>query len=140
MPEISIPASVTSIGNYTFNNCSSLADVVIEDRTSELTLGSNGSSPLFASCPLDSVYIGGKIKYDTSSSSGYSPFYRNTSLRTIVISDTEEESVDICYVTLTASDFESILLNRLNADQREMYDIYQITKGNRIMFGSPFML
>lgn len=91
MPEISIPASVTSIGNYTFNNCSSLADVVIEDRTSELTLGSNGSSPLFASCPLDSVYIGGKIKYDTSSSSGYSPFYRNTSLRTIVISDTEEE-------------------------------------------------
>ena len=91
MPEISIPASVTSIGNYTFNNCSSLADVVIEDRTSELTLGSNGSSPLFASCPLDSVYIGGKIKYNTSSSSGYSPFYRKTSLRTIVISDTEEE-------------------------------------------------
>jgi hypothetical protein len=91
MPEISIPASVTSIGNYTFNNCSSLADVVIEDRTSELTLGSNGSSPLFASCPLDSVYIGGKIKYNTSSSSGYSPFYRNTSLRTIVITDEEEE-------------------------------------------------
>ena len=90
MPEISIPASVTSIGNYTFNNCSSLADVVIEDRTSELTLGSNGSSPLFASCPLDSVYIGGKIKYNTSSSSGYSPFYRNTSLRTIVITDEEE--------------------------------------------------
>ena len=91
MPEISIPASVTSIGNYTFNNCSSLADVVIEDRTSELTLGSNGSSPFFASCPLDSVYIGGKIMYNTSSSSGYSPFYRNTSLRTIVISDTEDE-------------------------------------------------
>ena len=94
MPEISIPASVTSIGNYTFNNCSNLADVVIEDRTSELTLGSNGSSPLFASCPLDSVYIGGKIKYNTSSSSGYSPFYRNTSLRTIVITDEEEEIYD----------------------------------------------
>ena len=94
MHEISIPASVTSIGNYTFNNCSSLADVVIEDRTSELTLGSNGSSPLFASCPLDSVYIGGKIKYNTSSSSGYSPFYRNTSLRTIVITDEEEEIYD----------------------------------------------
>ena len=53
------------------------------------------------------------------------------------ITITEEESVDICYVTLTASDFESVLLNRLNAEQREMYDIYQITKGNRIMFGSP---
>ena len=36
------------------------------------------------------------------------------------ITITEEESVDICYVTLTTSDFESILLNRLNADQREM--------------------
>lgn len=53
------------------------------------------------------------------------------------ITITEEESVDICYVTLTTSDFESILLSRLNADQREMYDIYQITKGNRIMFASP---
>ena len=53
------------------------------------------------------------------------------------ITITEEESVDICYVTLTASDFESVLLNRLNAEQREMYDIYQITEGNRIMFGSP---
>ena len=53
------------------------------------------------------------------------------------ITITEEESVDICYVTLTASDFESVLLNQLNAEQREMYDIYQITKGNRIMFGSP---
>lgn len=53
------------------------------------------------------------------------------------ITITEEESVDICYVTFTASDFESVLLNRLNAEQREMYDIYQITKGNRIMFGSP---
>ena len=53
------------------------------------------------------------------------------------ITITEEESVDICYVTLTTSDFESILLNRLNAEQCEMYDIYQITKGNRIMFGSP---
>ena len=53
------------------------------------------------------------------------------------ITITEEESVGICYVTLTASDFESVLLNRLNAEQREMYDIYQITEGNRIMFGSP---
>lgn len=53
------------------------------------------------------------------------------------ITITEEESVDICYVTLTTSDFESILLSRLTAEQREMYDIYQITKGNRVMFGSP---
>lgn len=53
------------------------------------------------------------------------------------ITITKEESVDICYVTLTSSDFESLLLSRLTAEQREMYDIYQITKGNRVMFGSP---
>ena len=39
-----------------------------------LTLGSNGSSPLFADCPLDEVYIGRKLSYSTASSAGYSPF------------------------------------------------------------------
>ena len=66
-----------------------LADVVIADRTTALALGSNGSSPLFASCPLDSVYIGGKISYKTDAKYGFSPFFRNTSLRTVVVSDTE---------------------------------------------------
>jgi len=54
-------------------------------------LGGNGSSPLFSSCPLDSVYIGGDITYKTSSSYGYSPFYRNKTLRTVVITDKEDE-------------------------------------------------
>lgn len=53
------------------------------------------------------------------------------------ITITEESTVDICYVTLTANDFESILLSRLTPEQREMYDVYQITKGNRVMFGTP---
>ena len=91
---ISVPSSVTNIGNYTFNNCKKLTNIIIKDRNTELSLGSSGSSPLFATCSLDSVYIGGRIKYNTSSSSGYSPFYRNTSLRTIVITDEEEEIYD----------------------------------------------
>ena len=89
--EISIPQATTTIGDYVFSGCSKLADVVIEDRTTALNLGSNGSSALFADCPLDSVYIGGKITYSTTSSYGYSPFYRNTSLRTVVITDREEQ-------------------------------------------------
>jgi hypothetical protein len=40
------------------------------------------------------MYIGRKISYSTSSSYGYSPFYRNTSLRTVVITDTETEIYD----------------------------------------------
>ena len=94
LPNITIPAGVTTIGDFVFIGCTSLSDVVIEDRTTALSLGSNGSSALFADCPLDSVYIGGKITYKTSSSYGYSPFYRNTSLRTVVITDTETEIYD----------------------------------------------
>ena len=91
LPNIIISQSVRSIDNYAFKGCASLADVIIEDRSTKLELGSNGSSPLFADCPLDSVYIGGKIIYNTSINSGYSPFYRNTSLRTITITDQEEQ-------------------------------------------------
>ena len=91
LPEITLPQTVTKVGDYVFEGCSKLADVIIEDRTTALSLGSNGSSPLFVDCPLDSVYIGGKISYSTTSSYGYSPFYRNTSLRTVVITDREEQ-------------------------------------------------
>ena len=91
---ITIPQTVTKVGDYVFSGCSLLASVIIADRTTALNLGSNGSSALFADCPLDSVYIGGKITYNTTSSKGYSPFYRNTSLRTAVITDREEQIYD----------------------------------------------
>ena len=94
LPEIKIPQAVAEIGDYAFARCSSLADVIIEDRTVALSLGSKGSSPLFVDCPLDSVYVGGKISYKTSSSYGYSPFYRNSSLRSVVITDVEEQIYD----------------------------------------------
>ncbi|MBE6302470.1 MAG: hypothetical protein E7089_00855 [Bacteroidales bacterium] len=68
--------------------------LIVEDRTTALELGSNGSSPLFVDCSLDSVYIGGEIKYKTSSSYGYSPFYRNTSLRSVVITNAETTIYD----------------------------------------------
>ncbi len=94
LPEITLPQTVTKVDDYVFAGCSKLADVIIEDRTTALALGSNGSSALFADCPLDSVYIGGKITYNTTSNKGYSPFYRNTSLRTVVITDREEQIYD----------------------------------------------
>lgn len=59
-----------------------------------LELGSNGTDPLFADCPLDEVYIGRKLSYKTSSDYGYSPFYRNTSLRTVEITDAETQIYD----------------------------------------------
>lgn len=91
LPEITIPKTVDCIGDYVFGVCTSLADVTIADRETELKLGSNGSNPMFSSCPLKSVYIGGNITYGTTANDGYSPFYRNTSLETVRITDRETE-------------------------------------------------
>lgn len=101
LPLIEIPQSVTTINNNVFDGCTALKDVYIADRNSVLTLGyhyysnnSNNNKPLFADCPLDSVYIGGNISYGTDKYSGYSPFYRNTSLRSVHITDLETEISD----------------------------------------------
>ena len=85
---------MTSIENYALQGCSSLSEVIMEEEASELSLGSNGASPLFSACPLDRVYIGRNISYPTSSINGYSPFYRNTKLRNIHITDKETEISD----------------------------------------------
>lgn len=101
IPKIEIPQSVTTINNNVFDGCTALKDVYIADRTSVLTLGyhyysynSNNNTPLFVDCPLDSVYIGGNINYGTDKYSGYSPFYRNTSLRSVHITNQETEISD----------------------------------------------
>lgn len=95
--EIVIQSTVESIGNNVFNGCMALARVEIADRQTELVLGYNSEysnsdkKPLFSDCPLNSVYIGGNISYGADSGSGYSPFYRNTSLRAVKITDQETE-------------------------------------------------
>lgn len=50
---------------------------------------------------------------------------------------TTTETVNVCSVTLTSRDLGSILTGRLNEEQKELYDIYQETKGNRVLFGTP---
>ena len=90
LSKISIPETTTSVGDYAFSGCKSLAVFAIEDRKESITLGSNGSSPLFADCPIDSVYLGGDLSYKIANRYGYSPFYRNKDLRAVVIADTGE--------------------------------------------------
>lgn len=85
---------MTSVADYAFRGCENIKTVVMEDGNSELSLSSNGSNPLFADCPLDSVYIGRNIFYETSAEYGYSPFYHNETLRTVVITDKETEISD----------------------------------------------
>ena len=94
--EFSYPQTITIY--FSPNNSSSSASCSITNmkliESGLLTLGSNGSKSLFADCPLDSVYIGRNISYNKDSFYGYSPFYRNTSLRSVVITDKEEEISD----------------------------------------------
>lgn len=58
---------------------------------STLHLDDNGNRPLFSDCPLDEVFIGRKLLYSKDADSGFSPFYRNTSLRVVTITDEETE-------------------------------------------------
>ena len=62
---ITVPNSVTSIGNNAFSGCTSLNEICIKDGDSTLSLGYGkydyGSGGLFKDCPLESVYIGRNI-------------------------------------------------------------------------------
>lgn len=93
LSSIRIPGAVNNINSYAFSGCKGLKNVIMADKETDgvLNLSSNGSNPLFADCSLDSIYIGRNIMYSKSSKYGYSPFYRNASLRSIVITDKEDE-------------------------------------------------
>lgn len=90
---VTIPCSVTSIGNYAFKCCTSLKELFIEDCETTLSLGYNSYNPsnvgtgdgLFDDCPLETLYLGRNLSYDTSSAAGYSPFYYKNVLESVTI-------------------------------------------------------
>ena len=58
--DLTIPASVTTIGNYAFANCESLKNLTFEENTKELTIGfqpgTNEHGPFYQS-PLEKVVV-----------------------------------------------------------------------------------
>ena len=127
---ISIPGTVVQIGNYckgspttpdslAFYNCSSLKEVRFEDGVQPIELGSycryyyvyskygssykydtDNSYGLFASCPLENVFIGRNIEYapnndypfkDNPKYYGFSAFYNQPKLAKITISPSVTE-------------------------------------------------
>lgn len=86
-----IAKNISSVEDFAVSGCSEIKNVIMADSDTELKIGSNGNSPFFSSCPLDYVYIGRNINYGTNSNYGYSPFYRNTTLREVKITDKETE-------------------------------------------------
>ena len=53
----------------------------MEDGEGTLSL----KSTTFTNCPLESLYLGRNLSYETSSSYGYSPFYNKSTLTTLTI-------------------------------------------------------
>ena len=75
-----------------------MGEAIIANRTDSIILGNkceyiNSSGwkyyPLFTDCKLESLYIGGKLLFDKTSQKGYSPFYGNEYLKSVVFNDTE---------------------------------------------------
>ena len=45
--------------------------------------------------------------------------------------------VNVCYVTLTTRRLEEVMESRMDAEEKELYEVYHTTKGNRVFFGTP---
>ena len=90
---MSIPNSVTEIGNYVFSDCRDLEKLVIEDGTETLSIECNsvtaaGESNLFYDCPLETLYLGRNLKYPEDSEDyrfGISPFLGIESLAEVTV-------------------------------------------------------
>lgn len=74
---LNIPNSVLNVGDKTFSGCSGIKHLAIEDGKSELMLGSEP----FSSCNFNSLFLGRNLKHTTS------PFGNIESLTSITISD-----------------------------------------------------
>lgn len=51
---------------------------------------------------------------------------------------TTTEQVNACYVSLDTTDMEDVVKALMTEEEKSLYEIYMVSKGNRIFFGSPF--
>lgn len=94
LESIVIPSTTTNIAEGAFYECKALTRFEVQNGEEDLQLGCgsyNGGFGMFARSPLKEVIIGRNLVYKTSSSYGYSPFYRNTTLETVELTDIPTE-------------------------------------------------
>ena len=88
---VSIGNSVKRIGNGAFSGCTALKDVNIKSGDNILSLGCNiydnlgNGEGLFYDCPLETLYLGRNIEYETGYNYGYSPFYGIKTLNSVSV-------------------------------------------------------
>ena len=80
LTSVIIPSSVVNIGNYVFDGCNQIKLIAFEDGETTLSLGHNNTigyswqyetsitvyNGLFYSCPLEELYLGRNIAFNTS--------------------------------------------------------------------------
>lgn len=91
---ITIPTATTKIANDVFNGCMSLANVKLNDDTKNLELGMNNPKLLkdiagsrrgmFRDCPVQQLYLGRLVTYDTSSDQ-VSPFAYISAMKQLTV-------------------------------------------------------
>ena len=90
---VTIGGAVEFIGNYVFKECTVLTEVVFRDGELTLYVGYNKFSPngigepLFSDSHLHSLYLGRTLTYNMSRFYGLSPFYQQTELSSVTVSD-----------------------------------------------------
>ena len=85
LSSITIPGCVINIGEYAFEGCIGLKEIIFEDGKETISLSSNYSRKgLFYDCPLETLYLGRTLSYYASEVHGYSPFYNNKATITFV--------------------------------------------------------
>ena len=88
LTSLTIGKAVTNIEDGTFDGCTALKNLRLEDGDSILTLGYDANNKvLFSNCPLETLYLGRDLSYSSGSSYGYSPFYYKTKLTSLTIGD-----------------------------------------------------
>lgn len=97
LESIVIPSTTTNIAEGAFYECKALTRFEAQNGEEDLLLGCGkyydykDCFGMFAQSPLKEVKIGRNLVYKTSSYYGYSPFYRNTTLETVELTDIPTE-------------------------------------------------
>ena len=93
LTSVTIPNSVTSIGSRAFDDCTELKYLKLNDGANPITITSSSSSTPFSNCPLDTLYLGRNITYNSS----YLPFKGKTTIKNLTIGNSVTEIGDYAF-------------------------------------------